>query len=97
MFIEVSSVHCACMVIFCSRLNTVLETQENKLVAKNKNFGPLKFFYILLHKEQKDQTQLITTLERPLPFALYQQNRAIEAITVTLRFFMALCLSMGKT
>ena len=30
------------------------------------------------------------------PFTLDQQNRALEAATVTLRYFTALCLPMGK-
>ena len=30
-------------------------------------------------------------------YALDQQNRALEAATVTLRYFMALCPPMGKT
>ena len=29
-------------------------------------------------------------------FVLDQQNRALEAATVTLRYFTAVCLSMGK-
>ena len=31
------------------------------------------------------------------PFTLDQQNRALEAATVILRYFTTLCLPMGKT
>ena len=32
-----------------------------------------------------------------VPWNLDQQNRALEAATVTLRYFTALCSTMGKT
>ena len=49
-YCDVTNVEVPNCVLICNMRNefvavTVLETQENKLVAQNKNFGPLKFLF----------------------------------------------------